>query len=82
MAEHFYRHIRDHPSVGPAAVTNSAMTPGPSISREATEEEGLPISQTAPCPSRLASSSVGCESDEEEEEEEKLTVPPPKVKQN
>ena len=26
--------------MGPAAVENSAVTPGPSISREATEEEG------------------------------------------
>ena len=39
----FYRRFKDHPSMGPGAVEDSAVAPGPSVAREevvATQEEG------------------------------------------
>ena len=75
----FYMHFRDHPSMGLGAVEDSAVAPGPSVTRE---EGATNTPDSSRCPSQLASGSVRSGSDIEEEEDEELTVPrPPKKKQ-
>lgn len=76
----FYNRFKDHPSLGPGSVEDSAVVPTSHVAREevaATEQESA--TNTPEGPSRLASGSES-EAAEEEEEEEEVTAPPQKKK--
>ena len=74
----FYLRFKDHPSMGPGSVEDSAVGPSASVAREevvATEQESATNTpDTSRSPSRLASVA----SDESESEEDEVAGPPKK----
>ena len=76
----FYLRFKDHPSIGPGSVEDSAVGPSASVAREevvATEQESATNTpDTSRSPSRLASIA----SNESESEEDEVAGPPKKTK--
>ena len=70
----FFHRFKDHPALGPGAVEESGVVPGPS-SLAGTEQEDVATPESSRPPSRAAVESVGDSEEEEEEEEEDVALP-------
>ena len=71
----FFHRFKDHPALGPGAVEESGVVPGPS-GLAGTEQEDVATPESSRPPSRAAVESVGdSEEEEEEEEEEDVALP-------
>ena len=71
----FFQRFKDHPALGPGAVEESSVLPGPSGLAGTEQDENVATPESSRPPSRAAVESVGDSEEEEEEEEEDVAMP-------
>ena len=77
----FFQRFKDHPALGPGAVEESGMVPGPSVGPGPSglagieQEEDVASPESSRPPSRAAVESIGDSEEEEAEEEEDVVLP-------